>query len=793
MPLTVPQLDDRNYEQLLDEARARIPVHTPEWTNFNDSDPGITLVQLFAFMTENLLYRGNRIPEANRRKFLTLLGIGLQPASPGRGLVAFRNERGPLLPWPLDAGTEVRAGKVPFRTRTALCVLPVTVAAFYKQPRTDLDAATVRKYQLVYATFLDRPTDQLQFYQTTRLEAPELGKPPAAVDLAGETIDRALWLALLAPQGAALDAVRAAIAGQTLALGVYPSERCAGRVLPPATADARRSAGDDPGLVFEIAAPDPTTPPDQLSPATYARLTVEYAENVLETPGIVQLALPEYDRLRLWNFDPEEEGTGDYPPRVEDTDLAARIVTWIRIRLRADDGAAGPNGASPAAAGAVGGAANRRLTQLSWVGANAARVIQALPVTREPLGVGTGAPDQSFTIANTPAIVELTPGPTPGAPPTSNVILEVQNDAGAWETWRLTDDLFAARANDPVYTLDPESGRVSFGSGMRGRRPPAGRNIRISYEYGGGPAGQAAIGAISKSAALPGGFKVENPVATWGAAAGEDVASGERNIARYLKHQDRLVTASDFRELTLRTPGVAVGRAEALPLFNPERFNPSEAAQTWPGTVTVLVIPKYDAAHPDTPEPNRLFLDAVCTWLDPRRLVTTELYVRGPEYVPLWVTVGIALLSGQRREFIQRDVQEALREYLSALAGGPPVAVMPDDQCPDPLIGTTDPCPTPRGVGWPLGVNVRRQDLEAVATRVPGVRYVESIRLATRTGDGTVLADVEQVAIAGLQLPRLAGIGVNIGPADDPTALLGQQPVATAPNLVAVPVLPRKC
>ncbi|MCB0253129.1 MAG: putative baseplate assembly protein, partial [Anaerolineae bacterium] len=85
MPLTVPNLDDRNFEQLVAETRARIPVHTPEWTNLNDSDPGITLVQLFAFMTENLLYRSNRIPERNRKKFLSLLNIPLRPASPARG------------------------------------------------------------------------------------------------------------------------------------------------------------------------------------------------------------------------------------------------------------------------------------------------------------------------------------------------------------------------------------------------------------------------------------------------------------------------------------------------------------------------------------------------------------------------------------------------------------------------------------------------------------------------------------------------------------------------------------
>ena len=77
MPLTIPTLDNRRYQDLLNEALARISVHNPEWTNFNESDPGVTLLELFAFLTENLLYRSNQIPERNRRKFLSLLGIPL--------------------------------------------------------------------------------------------------------------------------------------------------------------------------------------------------------------------------------------------------------------------------------------------------------------------------------------------------------------------------------------------------------------------------------------------------------------------------------------------------------------------------------------------------------------------------------------------------------------------------------------------------------------------------------------------------------------------------------------------
>jgi hypothetical protein len=73
MPLQLPNLDDRRYTDLVAEARRLIPVYTPDWTNHNPSDPGITLVELFAYLTELLLYRLDRVTAANQRKFLELL------------------------------------------------------------------------------------------------------------------------------------------------------------------------------------------------------------------------------------------------------------------------------------------------------------------------------------------------------------------------------------------------------------------------------------------------------------------------------------------------------------------------------------------------------------------------------------------------------------------------------------------------------------------------------------------------------------------------------------------------
>ncbi len=89
MPLKVPRLDDREYQDLVDEARARIPLYTPEWTDHGASDPGITLIELFAFMTDIMLYRLNRVPEKNYIKFMELIGMKLHEASAAQVDVTF--------------------------------------------------------------------------------------------------------------------------------------------------------------------------------------------------------------------------------------------------------------------------------------------------------------------------------------------------------------------------------------------------------------------------------------------------------------------------------------------------------------------------------------------------------------------------------------------------------------------------------------------------------------------------------------------------------------------------------
>jgi predicted phage baseplate assembly protein len=89
MGLPTRNLDDRTFQDIVDEAKKRIAASCPAWTDHNVSDPGITLVELFAWMTEMILYRLNQVPEKNYIKLMELLGLKLREPEPARTEVTF--------------------------------------------------------------------------------------------------------------------------------------------------------------------------------------------------------------------------------------------------------------------------------------------------------------------------------------------------------------------------------------------------------------------------------------------------------------------------------------------------------------------------------------------------------------------------------------------------------------------------------------------------------------------------------------------------------------------------------
>src|SRR4051794_11954961 len=108
MPLEPPQLDTRTYDDLVAELRRRIPRYTPEWTDFNESDPGMTLVELFAWLTETLLYQLYRVPDRNLLTFLKQLGLELRPALAASADLVFTPRAGAVVQ-PVPQGARISA------------------------------------------------------------------------------------------------------------------------------------------------------------------------------------------------------------------------------------------------------------------------------------------------------------------------------------------------------------------------------------------------------------------------------------------------------------------------------------------------------------------------------------------------------------------------------------------------------------------------------------------------------------------------------------------------------------
>ncbi|SFY51357.1 putative baseplate assembly protein [Streptomyces sp. F-1] len=142
MALPSPNLDDRRFQQLVDEAKRYVQQRAPEWTDHNVSDPGVTLIETFAYLVDQLLYRLNRVPDKNYTAFLDLLGIRLFPPAAAGAEVDFWLSAPQPEAVTLPAGTEVTTADgeaeepVVFATTGELRIVPSELVRLVTAPRS---------------------------------------------------------------------------------------------------------------------------------------------------------------------------------------------------------------------------------------------------------------------------------------------------------------------------------------------------------------------------------------------------------------------------------------------------------------------------------------------------------------------------------------------------------------------------------------------------------------------------------------------------------------------------------
>lgn len=693
MPLPVPNLDDRRFEDLVAEARTRLAAHLPELTQIAPGDPLHSFIDLFAWLTETILYRANLIPERQRRVFLNLLQIPVRAARPARGIVSI--DAGPanvtLAPL-LQDGSQLRAGKQILTTVGELQPTGLGLQVLIKKKLAAEDLAAMGlTLQDLQEQFGLRNNQKPEPFQPYRFEH---GKE---IFNLGQSLDSSFYLACLAPGKLTnqLTALRENLAGINFNIGIAPADALPGETInelePRQFIWELISTGKDNEIIY--------IPLDILADSSRGG----------RQTGVVRLRLPKNSDLfqSLVPHDPMFSGIGGGPPELADQVEAERVAFWLRLRCPEH-----PN------------------LQLGYLGLNAVDVIAQGLKLNLMIGTGTGQPDQVVKLEDQHIDAET-------------LQLEVEEN-GAWVSWQRVDFLAGQAADARVYRLNPQSGYVYFGDGTSGRRPAAGKKIRVAaYLFGGGSEGNLPAGMIKEVVNGSSQYKIRHEWPLQGGLDAESIDLAEKRIPQFLTHRNRAVTQQDFKVITEANPVNPVARAEVLAGFLPGA-SIRAVRENVPGVVSVFVLPPAEPALGHTPKPNQGLLKDVFSYLLKRVLVGTELYVLSPEFVPIAVSVKIQVRDSETEQQILRDVQQALIEYLWPLPPG-----------------------GARGDGWPFGLSendVRASELITQVARVAGVQAINAISLFQRGNKGWRRLNAEQtVNLTKYQLPELVGVRVESG------------------------------
>jgi predicted phage baseplate assembly protein len=508
MPLQAPNLDDRTFEQIVAEARALIPRYAPRWTDHNESDPGIALIQLYAWMTEMTLYRLNQVPERNYVKFLDLLGLKLKPASPARAELTFtlnretmaRDNRSTVI---IPQGAQVAAteggdeGPLLFETEQALTALQAELKAIQSYDGASYTIETVKN-----------GADGQWFYPLGRharlgsalllgFDSP-LPFPETDVDL----------LVYIYTEDAGRTG-QLCVAG-TAYLPVPVTlvwEYWSGQAWHPLNVlqDETRAFSRSGHILFR-------------GPGTRA---------IRDRLGAVQGEFLYWLRCRL------ARGTFQSVPQLE-TVLTNTVPAVQSVTVR-DEVLGGSDG----------------------------RPNQKFELASTPVIAQETIDEEGITQLVSSLRLEVEERPRLGAEPRFEEWIQVE------DFFRSKPDdphYVLDRTTGEISFGDGENGRIPVGNPDN----PYGNIVARKYRFGGGKVGN--VGADTITGVQTSVDYVEgvtNKRRAYGGSDEETMSEARLRAAQALKSQNRAVTSEDFEHLARETPGALIGRAHALPLTHP--------------------------------------------------------------------------------------------------------------------------------------------------------------------------------------------------------------------------------
>ncbi|MBW7885115.1 MAG: putative baseplate assembly protein, partial [Caldilineaceae bacterium] len=344
----------------------------------------------------------------------------------------------------------------------------------------------------------------------------------------------------------------------------------------------------------------------------------------------------------------------------------------------------------------------------------------------EWIGTGTGLPGLSLTVRHPPIItptgdnLDLVVGVEARGVELQSQVAGIQYNGKAYRVWREVTSFAEAGPQDPVYIADRTTGTITFAPALRtvsagvladapqalAAVPANGREIRVWYRRGGGPAGN--VGAntlVTLKDPIP-GLTVTNPSPAGGGQAAESLENALIRGPQELHSLQRAVTARDF-EVVAKSSSRAVARSRAF-----------TRAALWrhavPGTVEVLLVPQVPSEEwvdgRLTAEQLRAraaeeIRSQIKQALDERRPLGTTCVVSWTKYKTVYVTARVVVGREEDPVAVRDRVYARLYQIISPL--------------PTPLSQT----------GWQYGQALRASDVYNIALAEPGVRWVDRVRL----------------------------------------------------------------
>lgn len=673
-------LDDRTFKDLVDECLLRIPRYCPEWTNYNPSDPGITFIELFAWLTDQMLLRFNQVPRRNYVTFLEMLGVRLQAATPAQTDLTFYLTTTLPEPYTIPIRTEVATERteteeaIVFSTDQALTIGCPSLRHFLTAETPDPVPQLLRD-RFTNAWSL-RPDGQWEGRELNLFnEQPQPGNSFYLVFDPEQPLDGNV-IALT---------VRGEAATPT---GINPDA-------PPRCWEAWNGEFWQPVLLDES--------DDSTQGFSFNEITRQ-GGNPLQGADIV---------LHL-------------PARWPITQFVAYQGRWLRCTFVEPDRNQPGYMNSPRIVGLAVRAIGGTIT-----------ASQSVLIQDELLGESNGTPGQVFQL-QTGGILPRQPDEhllitPPGGMP--QIWQEVTDFASSGpEDLHYTIDSISGqvhfgplirepaqlkqqiqvRARAQISGVHPpaealSSAAVQVMERQYGAIPPRGATLRmVAYRTGGGQRGNVQRGTLKVlKSAVPYVARVINHTPARSGTDAESLEDAVIRVPQLLRTRDRAVTPEDFATLTLQAGGGAVARALCPPLI----------AEQTAGTVRLLVVPQADTdgiARGEGINPSQFNLssqlqETVLAYLDERKLLGVQVKLEKPQYVGVAVQTEVALEPAynnrEARETILTSLRTALYQFLNPLVGGPD------------------------GQGWPFGRPVYPSDIVTLFQRTPYVRYLGVVQL----------------------------------------------------------------